>query len=183
MLLIVPFTVRNPETEAAVREALRSSRSGCSAVWEDVSGHSDAYWRVLCRRWYPGEDLIVIEHDVVIRPDVLEQFEACPEPWCSFGYSDMCHEACREAWANQLGCTRFRAELIAECPDAVSSISAAERDWHNLCDSIAGDKVGGNPAPLRPKSVRASGFSHHWHRPYVDHHPWGIEENDRRHGR
>jgi hypothetical protein len=78
-----------------------------------------------------------------------------------------------EAWANMLGCTRFRKELIAAAPDAVSSIPLEQRDWHNLCDSIAGNKVAGVPAPLRPHSVRAAGYTHHWHLPPVRHdHGW-----------
>ncbi len=142
------------------------------AEWVDVSADDDAYWRVMCEWWERGESFAVVEHDVVCRPDVVEQFNSCPEPWCVFGYTPICHQACLEAWANMLGCTRFSAELIATCPDAVSSIPPEQRDWHNLCDSIAGDKVGGMPAPLRPRSVRATGFTHHWHSPAVHHISW-----------
>jgi hypothetical protein len=84
----------------------------------------------------------------------------------------MCHPECQEAWANMLGCTRFRAEVMEACPDALTSIPRELRDWHNLCDHLAGDKTNGAPSPLRPKSIRAAGFTHHWHRPEVGHHPW-----------
>lgn len=171
--LLVPFTVRNPEVQAAAPPW---------AEWVEVSGDPLAYWRTMLEHWVPDDDLIVVEHDVVLRPDVLVQFDECPEPWCVFGYADMCHEACREAWANMLGCTRFRKELIAAVPDAVSSIPEDRRGWHNLCDEIAGDKVAGIPTELRPSSLRAAGFTHHWHSPYVAHHPWGIPENMRRQG-
>lgn len=142
-------------------------------IWVDVSGGPDAYWAALCDIWAKGEDFAIIEHDVICRPDVVEQFDACPEPWCTFGYSSMCHPACREAWANQLGLTRFRAEVMAKCPDALTSIPEDQRNWHNLCDHIAGNKVHGVDQPtLRPGSLRAAGFGHHWHEPYVEHHPW-----------
>lgn len=62
-----------------------------------------------------------------------------------------------EAWRNELGCTRFRAELIAAVPDAVSSIPTDGWDWHNLCDGLGGN-------------LRRAGFSHHWHFPPVRHH-------------
>lgn len=162
MRLLVPFTVRNPEVVASVPPW---------AEWADVSADPDAYRRLLVDKWESSDDLMVLEHDVVCRDDVLEQFESCPRPWCVFGYADMCHDECREAWANMLGCTRFRRELIDAVPDAVTDITEREHQiWTNLCDGIG-------------LNLRAAGFEHHWHRPYVDHHPWGIEENDRRHGR
>ena len=149
-----------------------------AAEWHDVSADGDAYWRLLCDVWSDGESFLIVEHDVVCRPDVLEQVEACPEPWCTFGYEPICHPECLEAWANMLGCTRFSADLIAAAPDAVSSIPPELRDWHNLCDHLAGDKVNGTPAPLRPGSLRAAGFTHHWHTPPVTHHSWLRYEGD-----
>jgi hypothetical protein len=152
-----------------------------TAEWVDVSCDPHAYWRLLDRVWAEcvdsGDSLMVVEHDVVCRPDVIEQFETCPEPWCVFGYTPICHERCREAWANMLGCTRFSAELIAACPNALSTIPPELRDWHNLCDHLAGDKVNGVPAAsLRTHSLRAAGFSHHWHTPAVHHISWDRSE-------
>lgn len=168
MRTIYPYTVKHQRTVDAAPS---------DAEWCDVSADNHAYWRLLRDVWADGETFTVVEHDVLWRPDVVEQFEACPQPWCVFGYTPICHEACLEAWANMLGCTRFTAELIAACPDAVSSIPEEQRDWHNLCDSIAGNKVGGMPAPLRPGGVRTAGFAHHWHKPGVQHISW--EDHDR----
>jgi hypothetical protein len=159
------------------------------AEWHDVSADDRAYWRLVCSLWErslaSGEDVMILEHDVVCRPDVVVSFESCPEPWCTFGYTPICHESCLEAWANMLGCTRFRAELIATCADALTSIPDEwfpmpnsptphdRRRWTNLCDEIAGNKIGGVDQPsLRPGSVRAGGYSHHWHRPPVRHRSW-----------
>jgi hypothetical protein len=144
----VPFTAVHPETVAG---------APFDAVWVDVSSSPDAYFGALYGWWDRGEDFAILEHDVVSRLDVIEAFETCPEPWCVFGYDDMCHPACQEAWRNQLGCTRFRSELIAAVPDAVSSIGPGERDWHNLCDRLG-------------ERLRAAGYSHHWHYPPVGHH-------------
>lgn len=162
----VPFTEINQQVVDS---------APADAIWVDVSAHKDAYWEALRDIWDRGETFAIIEHDVLFRPDVAEQFEACPEPWCSFGYDNICHIECQEAWANQLGLTRFRAELIAACPDALSSIPEDRRNWQNVCDEIAGNKIGGVDQPtLRPKSVRAANFSHHWHYPAVGHHPWFV---------
>ena len=62
-----------------------------------------------------------------------------------------------ESWRNALGCTRYRKELIAAVPDALLSIPADNWDWHNVCDGL------GN-------NLRAAGYSHHWHEPWVSHH-------------
>lgn len=145
----VPYTVVHPQVVAAAPE---------SAVWVDLSGSPFSYFGALYSWWKTGETFAVLEHDVVCRPEVVDSFESCPEPWCVYAYT-FCHWECREGWRNMLGCTRFRSELMAAVPDAVSSIPPDERDWHNLCDGL------GN-------NLRNAGFTHHWHHPPVDHHPW-----------
>lgn len=152
-MIVIPFTMRHLDTIAGAPEG---------AEWHDVSEDNEAYWRLLCEVWNCGEDLLVIEHDVVCRPDVVESMESCPEPWCAFGYHDMCHPECMEAWANTLGCTRFRKEMMATVPAAVTGIPEGYgRDWHNLCDYIA--------ASTRPR------FTHHWHHPPVVHHKMRLD--------
>ncbi len=135
-------------------------------VWVDVSSHSGAYYESLCDIWAAGESFATLEHDIICRPDIVEAFENCPEPWCNFWYSDVCHPHCRDAWANHLGCTRFRAELMEKVPDAMSSIPPGHlRDWHEVCNGLGGDK-GPNGWGLR-----AAGFKNHWHGE-VRHHHW-----------
>lgn len=129
-------------------------------VWVDVSSSDTAYHEALSNIWERGENFATLEHDIICRPDIVQAFEECPEPWCIYGYADMCHDACREAWANALGCTRFRAELMAKVPDALTSIEPGPlTDWHNVCDGL------GN-------NLRAAGFKHHWHEPHVQHPHW-----------
>ena len=93
---------------------------------------------------------------MVARQDVFQQFESCPEPWCVFSYSNHSAEDA-EAWANMLGCTRFRKELIAAVPNALVEVEERWRDWHYTCDGIGAN-------------LRAAGYSHHWHGPPVFHH-------------
>ena len=148
----VPFAEVNEQTFNAAPP---------NTIFLDVSDDNDAYWRALSYMWEEGQDFAVIEHDVICRPDVVEQFDNCPEPWCMFAYDNMCHEACKEAWANALGCTRFRKEVIDAVPHALSAIPEKDRDWHNVCDGL------GN-------HLREAGYTHHWHAPDVGHHPWFV---------
>ncbi len=144
----VPYTALHPATVAAAPP---------DAIWVDVRSSTHAYFAALASWWADGDTFAVLEHDVLCRLDVIAELEACPELWCLYGYDPMCHPACQEAWRNQLGCTRFRAEILAAVPDAVSGIPADGRDWHGVCDGL------GN-------NLRAAGFTHHWHGPAVEHH-------------
>lgn len=131
-------------------------------IWVEVSTSDVAYHEALSRIWAQGETFAVLEHDIICRPDIVHAFEDCPELWCTYGYEEMCHPQCREAWANALGCTRFRSELMGAVPDALSSIPPGPlTDWHNVCDGL------GN-------NLRAAGFTHHWHEPHVTHTHWAT---------
>ncbi len=143
----VPYTAVYPATVAGAPR---------DAIWVDVATGADAYFGALFNIWERGETFALLEHDVVCRPDVVEAFESCPEPWCAFGYADICHPECMEAWRNVLGCTRFRAEIVSAVPDAVSSVPPSNRDWHNVCDGLG-------------ENLRTAGFTHHWHFPSVEH--------------
>ena len=148
-----PFPVYYPHT-AVLPEIAEAAP--VNATWVNVAASPLSYWAAMASWWERGETFAVVEHDVVARPDVFTSFEDCPEPWCLYGYGNMCHPACQEAWRNQLGCTRFRAEIIAAVPDAVLGMEPHLRDWHNMCDGV------GN-------ALRAAGYTHHWHYPAIEH--------------
>jgi len=137
-------------------EAATVASAPLDAMWIDVSSSDAAYHAALLDIWGRRETFALLEHDVVCRPDVIDAFETCPEPWCSYGYANICHPECQDAWANQLGCVRFRKELLDAVPDALSSIPPEGWEWRNLCDRIG-------------ERLRAKGFTHHWHHPGVDH--------------
>lgn len=48
-------------------------------------------------------DLMIVEQDIVVREDIIDQFENCPFAWCVFPYNGL---------TESLGCTRFRQEAI-----------------------------------------------------------------------
>lgn len=150
----VPYAAVHPRTlEGAPRDA----------IWLDISSSEVAYYGALYDVWARGETFAVLEHDCVCRPDIVQSFEDCPEPWCAYGYHDICcqdetgYSPCMEAWRNALGCTRFRKELLDAVPDALSSVPVDNWDWRNICDGL------GN-------NLRAAGFTHHWHFPPIEHH-------------
>lgn len=147
MAVLIPFTARHIETLGG---------APVDAVWVDVSDGPTLYWECMAEYWARGDNLTVIEHDVVCRPDVISHFAECPELWCLHAYHNHSDQD-SENWRNALGCTRFRKEMVLAVPDAVSSIPEQHRDWRNLCDGIG-------------ENLRAANFTHHWHQPPVVHH-------------
>lgn len=67
------------------------------------------YFRWFASLWAaePAADLVCIEQDVAIHDQVIPQFAACPQPWCSFGW--LVGPGQHSYW--WLGCTKFSAEL------------------------------------------------------------------------
>ena len=68
----------------------------------DTSANSYAYWDAMEIRWTGVQDLLIVEHDVVVTAEVLPQMLACPEPWCA-------HSSGGTPFG--LRCTRFSARL------------------------------------------------------------------------
>jgi hypothetical protein len=58
-----------------------------------------------------AEPFIVVEHDIVVRPETLRELRDCPEDWCSMPYPYL-NEA--EAWG--MGCVKFSDRLIVRNP-------------------------------------------------------------------
>lgn len=141
-----------------------SSRASLPEATEfvDVSGDVGDYWRALCDYWQSDFDLKICEHDVIWRPDIDESFDSCPEPWCVFKYCEH-SEGDAEAWANAIGCVRYRKELIADIPNAVVDVEPRFRDWHYLCDGLG-------------QNLRKYGYMHHWHG--VVHHQCRSHDGD-----
>jgi hypothetical protein len=70
----------------------------------DTRSSTFAYWEAIVRRWDGENDLIIIEHDIVIGPDTISSLTECPEPWCLFAFD---HDHGR--MDRQLGCTKISA--------------------------------------------------------------------------
>ncbi len=107
MRVVVPYTDLKTETIGALNATGRP--------WEPVwVGDSDEdYWSLLAGLWADGESFCIVEHDVVVEPDVFVELEACPSDWCGFPVPYF-----RGSYAG-LACAKFGDELIARNPRAV----------------------------------------------------------------
>ncbi len=160
MTLLVPYTAAglHPETRHRV-EAF--TPAGIDVVWREIDpGDDRAYARLLVEAWaWPG-DLLIVEHDVGIRPGVVETLTFCEQPWCGFPYP------IGEQLLVCLGCTRFSAHLKASLPDLMTQAAAVDGQMDG----------GGVPAgDWRRMDVRIGalleqhGHWRHAHWPPVDH--------------
>lgn len=87
-------------------------------------GDHEAYTRELGVQWRAGDgrDLVVVEHDVAVGPAAFPLFDSCPELVCAYPY------LCGSGMVIGLGCTRFRAEVMAEFPDAMDEVYRITHD-------------------------------------------------------
>lgn len=110
------------------------------------------YGRILDEFWRSGRDFAVVEPDIVIRVDVANAFRNCPGEYCCYPY----------AWKTDvgpaLGCTRFRASLTSQYPNAVSDIIGQRIAWNQL-DVVL----------MRHTLAREHGIQPHVHLPAVEH--------------
>jgi hypothetical protein len=115
--VIVPYVDLAPETYRAVKDW-----PGLELYPIDPADVT-AYCRLLQQVWAAGETFCVIEHDILPHRTVYYDFVHCPHDYCAFPYP----------WTTQigpaLGCTRFRAELLAEIPDAMDQVAEMPSVW------------------------------------------------------
>lgn len=161
MTVLIPYTAAglDPRTRASV-EAF--APAGADVVWRELDpADFTAYARLLVEAWgWPG-DLMIVEHDVSLRPYVVEELAACSQPWCGFPY------AIGQQLLVCLGCTRFSAHLKAALPDLMARAAAVGSEQDG----------GGVPAgDWRRLDVRIAhlleqlGHVRHAHWPPVEHH-------------
>jgi hypothetical protein len=89
-----------------------------------VGGSDEAYWELLGDLWADRESFVVVEHDVILRPDTLDELADCPQAWCSFAVPYLDTE-----YAG-LACAKFSDEIIAACPDALDRVGRMSNAAH-----------------------------------------------------
>lgn len=87
----------------------------------DFTGNEFAYWQAIYERWTGEEDIIVLEQDIEITPDVISSFENCERLWCTFEFDAIWRphpsaESEPRVIRDALGCARFRAEAQRRTP-------------------------------------------------------------------
>lgn len=124
MKIVTVYTPGALRDETA--DALRLNIAGRPAelAWRQIAmGDDRLYGYALALEWercFAKDDgLAIVEPDIVVRPDVIDAFLDCPEPYCAFPYALLTDVM------PALGCTRFSPEFIAKYPtlmrDAVST--------------------------------------------------------------
>jgi len=117
--VIVPYTNLRDETRDSVLRYAPDARFV-------YLGDDEAYWRLVSGLWREQRDYIIVEHDIVIHEDAISQFEACPEPWCTFGYPYFLGDAPYHG----TGCVRWRAEAMRAMPDLLEVVGEMSGPHH-----------------------------------------------------
>jgi hypothetical protein len=123
--IVCPYTPA--KLQAATAAALdRLDRLDRPVARVDVSGHHTAYAALLEGLWAAGEDFLIVEHDMVPTPAMVDQMESCQRWWCVNPYA-------ANEWGTLVVCgfgfTRFRAGLMAAEPDAFAAAAAVGDRW------------------------------------------------------
>lgn len=146
-MIYVPWAREHPECRAAL--------APFSPVYADVSGDPYAYGRMIERLWRRAISFVIVEHDVLVRPDTLPDLLSCRHPWCAYS-----------VWMGEgevatFGCVRFAASILEE-PWLVPAT-----DWQRLDAAVEAWLVG-------------KGHVKHVHYPALAHLNPGVVELDRR---
>ncbi len=134
-----------PRFRSETRQALAEFAPQAELV--NMAGDLFNYWNALTERWTGEQDLVVIEQDIVISPDVIPTFESCEHDWCSFSYESMHFGSSPPTMvrtAGALGCTKFSADLQRRFPLSRMAIRVS---WESI-DVIIGSHLQFNQVPL-----------------------------------
>lgn len=128
MRVVLPYTRIHPLTDQALAELVPDAER------VDLGRDDYAYGRLLERLWVPGEDLMIIEHDVQLTRVALDEAINCPCWWSAAPYTGQ-GTAHREASiiVQSLGCVRFRSELIEAAPGAIAQANSVIDAARNIC--------------------------------------------------
>lgn len=164
------YTARDPaedgrfhlhSSQAAGLESVRRHAPGADMV--DVTGDEFAYWREISARWTGAEDLIVVEHDMLIGPDTVPSLSSCQADWCAFGYDIF---GCKRI-EHALGCTKFSAALQRAVP--AETVAAL----FSHCEHCRGDGCWWHLDNYLAAALAAAGFGPHVHGDVAHLHDYG----------
>ena len=112
MRIIAPYTERSDENQ----ECLAVLYTAGFKVESFKMTDDLAYGRLLADLWAEGETWLNIEHDIFgVTPEIVREFETCPEEWCSSPYFYFGMPVSGTPGGG-LGCTKFGAQLMARWP-------------------------------------------------------------------
>lgn len=89
-------------------------------------------WELYKSFWGNDDDLMVVEHDIILHEDVIPQFEACPQPWCLFPFR---YRPDTDFLRSSTGCARYRREFREKVtPEMIEAVPGS----CNRCDGRTG---------------------------------------------
>lgn len=136
-MVIVPYVEGSlhPEVVPAIEasghkphlfELPRSPRLDPKAHATVSTPEERAYYDLLVSLWNrTGEDLVIVEHDIVVGPDSIDDLLACRMPWCACQYQYNGYGL----YAG-LGCTRFSANCQARGADLFDKVATLSDPGH-----------------------------------------------------
>jgi hypothetical protein len=100
-----------------------------------VTGDNYAYWGAIRDRWTGERDLIIVEQDIEIGPDMITTMQSCRQDWCCYAYPIF---RTKVRLRVGLGCIkisaaaqrRIPAEKIAEGFDTCAACRGKGCWWH-----------------------------------------------------
>jgi hypothetical protein len=122
----------------------------------------DDYDELLEANWAHGEDLVIVEMDVVLPgAEPVVELLACPEPYCMFSYSTHPEDGLAEDTVYALGCTKIANFLQLAAP---KEYWFRKGTWHDLDQRIRRALL----------ATRLPGCTGHYHGPPI------LKHNHRR---
>jgi hypothetical protein len=144
--VIVPYTEIHP----LVKEVL--DKEGVEYV---RMIDKESYWRLLCDLWALGEDVVIVEHDIIPWPGAIDELLKCPAGWCTYTYE------MKEGFGvhHAFGCAKLGATLMSELPDVWKNVGTTY--WRTLdsqlCDYAQRHAI--IPHPHRPPVTHLRGMN------------------------
>lgn len=129
----------------------------------DHAGADSGYYDCLAELWKTtrNEDLVIVEHDIVIRQDTIKNLLECTEgDYCSWDYP-IGSGPTRGAG---LGCVRFKKRLIIEVPGLFSDLLAI--NWPHSGNNTSWTRLDGR---IHHVLQRQHGKTIHVHEPVLWH--------------
>lgn len=140
--VVVPFVPRFLRNETV--QAVPKAR------FVDVSSDHHAYWRLLCDLWDAGHAFVIVEHDIVPLPGMIQELWDCPSQWDAVPYR------MDDIVTTAFGLVAFGPSLLRGTGDLLERILDEHRVWSGL-DSIV------------IAELHRRGYTEHVHEPEVVH--------------
>jgi hypothetical protein len=151
MRIVVPFV----KTAPGVLEALSDTGHGYDAVY--VGDSDSAYFDLLYELWSAGDGFIVVEQDVIVRPDTIDALLQCSMPWCMYPIPYL------GSTYPGLGCVKFSESVLRQSPNAMARVAGMSDATHPAKHWCRLD------AWLQYRVLPQDGHERHIHQPPLGH--------------